>query len=93
MPPALVAYRLNSEMSSRGFPENESVLSQELGFEAERLATRHGLAGPDALQIAAAVRQGVEEFYTLDTASPFTAATASLAILPELWCSLHARCR
>ena len=39
-------------------------LSQELGLEAERLATRHGLAGPDALQIAAAVRQGVEEFYT-----------------------------
>jgi predicted nucleic acid-binding protein len=39
-------------------------LSQELGLEAERLAVRHGLAGPDALQIAAAIRQGVEEFYT-----------------------------
>lgn len=39
-------------------------LSRELGLEAERLAARHGLAGPDALQIAAAIRQGVEEFYT-----------------------------
>lgn len=39
-------------------------LSQELGVEAEKLAARHGLAGPDALQIAAALRQGVEEFYT-----------------------------
>jgi predicted nucleic acid-binding protein len=39
-------------------------LSQELGLEAEKLAARHGLAGPDALQIAAAIRQGVDEFYT-----------------------------
>ena len=39
-------------------------LSQELGLEAEKLAARHGLAGPDALQIAAAIRLGVEEFYT-----------------------------
>ncbi len=39
-------------------------LSQELGLEAEKLAARHGLAGPDALQIAAAIRQGAEEFYT-----------------------------
>jgi predicted nucleic acid-binding protein len=37
--------------------------SQPLGQE-EKLAVRHGLAGPDALQIAAAIRQGVEEFYT-----------------------------
>jgi predicted nucleic acid-binding protein len=39
-------------------------LSQELGVEAERLAARHGLAGPDALQVAAAIRLGAEEFYT-----------------------------
>ena len=39
-------------------------LSEELGREAEKLAVRHGLAGPDALQLAAAIRQGVEEFYT-----------------------------
>jgi predicted nucleic acid-binding protein len=39
-------------------------LSEELGLDAEKLAIRHGLAGPDALQIAAAIRQGVEEFYT-----------------------------
>lgn len=39
-------------------------LSQELGREAGKFAARHGLAGPDALQIAAAIRQGVGEFYT-----------------------------
>lgn len=39
-------------------------LSESLGNEAETLATRYGLAGPDALQIAAAIRQGVEEFVT-----------------------------
>jgi len=40
------------------------ALSIELGIEAEALAARYGLAGPDALQIAAAIRLGVEEFYT-----------------------------
>jgi predicted nucleic acid-binding protein len=39
-------------------------LSEELGRDAEKLAIRYGLAGPDALQLAAAVRQGVQEFYT-----------------------------
>ncbi|HXA44391.1 MAG TPA: PIN domain-containing protein [Candidatus Angelobacter sp.] len=44
--------------------ESSEPLSAALGAEAEKLAARHGLAGPDALQIAAAIRQGVEEFYT-----------------------------
>ena len=39
-------------------------LSEELGLQAEILAIRYGLAGPDALQLAAAIRQRVEEFYT-----------------------------
>ena len=39
-------------------------LSKELGVEAEKLATRYGLAGPDSLQLAAAIRHGVGEFYT-----------------------------
>lgn len=39
-------------------------LSEELGKEAEYLAARYGLAGADALQIAAAIRQGVTEFIT-----------------------------
>ena len=39
-------------------------LSAELGKEAEALASRYGLAGPDALQLAAAIRQGCAEFYT-----------------------------
>jgi predicted nucleic acid-binding protein len=41
-------------------------LSVELGREAEALAARYGLAGPDALQIAAALRHGVNEFYTTE---------------------------
>lgn len=39
-------------------------LSESLGDEAEKLAARYGLAGPDALQLAAAIRQGCAEFYT-----------------------------
>lgn len=39
-------------------------LSEELGREAESLAARYGLAGADALQIAAAIRQSAVEFYT-----------------------------
>ncbi|HZR19316.1 MAG TPA: PIN domain-containing protein [Verrucomicrobiae bacterium] len=39
-------------------------LSRELGLEAETLAAHYGLAGPDALQLCAAIRQGVQEFYT-----------------------------
>jgi hypothetical protein len=39
-------------------------LSEALGSDAEKLAARYGLAGPDALQLSAAIRQGVEEFYT-----------------------------
>jgi hypothetical protein len=39
-------------------------LSKDLGIDAEKLAARYGLAGPDALQIAAAIRQSAQEFYT-----------------------------
>jgi predicted nucleic acid-binding protein len=39
-------------------------LSDELGRDAEALAARYGLSGADALQVAAAIRQGAEEFYT-----------------------------
>jgi predicted nucleic acid-binding protein len=39
-------------------------LSKELGIEAEKLASSYGLAGPDALQLAAALRHRVAEFYT-----------------------------
>jgi predicted nucleic acid-binding protein len=39
-------------------------LSEELGLDAEQLAARYGLAGPDALQLCAAIRQGAQEFYT-----------------------------
>jgi predicted nucleic acid-binding protein len=44
--------------------ENIAPLTETLGNEAEKLASRYGLTGPDALQIAAAIQQGAEEFYT-----------------------------
>lgn len=39
-------------------------LSEELGREAEKVAGRYGLSGADALQVAAAIRQPAQEFYT-----------------------------
>jgi predicted nucleic acid-binding protein len=44
-------------------------LSAELGRAAETLGARYGLSGPDALQIAAAMRHGVQEFYTTEKSS------------------------
>ena len=41
-------------------------LSAALGREAEKLGARYGLSGPDALQIAAAIRHDVQEFYTTE---------------------------
>ena len=41
-------------------------LSAELGRDAEKLGARYGLSGPDALQIAAAIRHDVQEFYTTE---------------------------
>lgn len=48
------------------FADCESIhpLSEELGGNAEKLASRYGLTGSDALQIAAAIAQGAKEFYT-----------------------------
>jgi predicted nucleic acid-binding protein len=42
----------------------EEPLTAELGQEAFDLAKRYGLAAVDALHVAAAIRQGVEEFIT-----------------------------
>ena len=39
-------------------------LSEVLGNAAESLAARYGLSGADAVQVAAAIRQGAREFYT-----------------------------
>lgn len=42
----------------------EEPLSEVLGREAFELANHYGLAAVDALHVAAAIRQGVEEFIT-----------------------------
>jgi len=41
-------------------------LSHELGEKAEHLARQHGLAAVDALHLAAAMRQGADEFITAE---------------------------
>ena len=53
------------------FSEAEAIepLSAALGREAEKLGARYGLSGPDALQIAAAIRHDVQEFYTTEKAA------------------------
>jgi hypothetical protein len=45
---------------------SEEPLSRELGEAADELARQHGLAAVDALHLAAAIRQGAEEFITAE---------------------------
>lgn len=47
--------------------EAEEAMSKELAQEAFDLAKRYGLAAVDALHVAAAIRQGVEEFITSES--------------------------
>jgi predicted nucleic acid-binding protein len=47
--------------------EAEEPLSERLSQEAMALAKQYGLAAVDALHIAAAIRQGVEEFITTES--------------------------
>ncbi len=44
--------------------KGEEPLSRELGEKAAQLARQHGLAAVDAMHLAAALRQGAEEFIT-----------------------------
>jgi predicted nucleic acid-binding protein len=44
----------------------EEPLSPELGEKAAELARKHGLASVDALHLAAAIRQGADEFITAE---------------------------
>jgi predicted nucleic acid-binding protein len=46
--------------------KGEEPLSRELGQKAAELARQHGLAAVDALHLAAAIRQGVDEFITAE---------------------------
>ncbi len=69
------------------FADAEAIepLSAELGREAEALAARYGLSGPDALQIAAALRHVVQEFYTTEKSSQPMFRVQELKVI-----SLHA---
>jgi hypothetical protein len=46
--------------------KGEEPLSRELGEKAAELARQHGLAAMDALHLAAAIRQGANEFITTE---------------------------
>jgi predicted nucleic acid-binding protein len=46
--------------------QGEEPLSVELGEEAEKLARQYGIAAVDALHLAAAIRQGADEFVTAE---------------------------
>ena len=46
--------------------KGEEPLSRELGKKAEEIARQYGLAAVDALHLAAAIRQGAEEFITAE---------------------------
>jgi predicted nucleic acid-binding protein len=46
--------------------KGEEPMSRELGEKAAELARQHGLTAVDALHLAAAIRQGVEEFITAE---------------------------
>jgi len=70
--PSFHRQRLEVEFYNAHFKtvRREELLSQELGAEAFRLATRYGLAAADALNVAAAIRMGVEEFTTETPGKP-----------------------
>ena len=46
--------------------KGEERLSADLGDEAMNLGTQYGLAAADAINIAAAIRQGASEFMTTE---------------------------
>lgn len=46
--------------------KGEESLSEDLGEEAMKLGTQYGLAAADALNVAAALRQGASEFITTE---------------------------
>jgi predicted nucleic acid-binding protein len=46
--------------------KGEEPLSRQLGKKAEEIARQFGLAAVDALHLAAAIRQGAEEFITAE---------------------------
>ena len=66
--PAFFKQRAEIEFYQTHFraAKGEEPLSRELGEVAEELARRHGIAAVDALHLAAAIRQGADEFITAE---------------------------
>jgi hypothetical protein len=64
--PAFFKQKLETEFYSTYFAQvkYEEPLSEALGNEALALASAHGVAAADALNLAAALRLGAEEFIT-----------------------------
>jgi hypothetical protein len=66
--PSFYRQRLETEFYNThfNFTRRDEPLSEQLGTEAFRLAANYGLAAADALNLAAAMRMGVEEFVTTE---------------------------
>ena len=64
--PAFFKQKLETEFYGTYFAqvEHEEPLSEALGKEAMALASTHGIAAADALNLCAALRLGAEEFIT-----------------------------
>jgi hypothetical protein len=64
--PAFFKQKLETEFYGTYFAqvEHEEPLSEALGNEAMALASAHGIAAADALNLCAALRLGAEEFIT-----------------------------
>jgi hypothetical protein len=64
--PAFFKQKLETEFYGTYFAQvkHEEPLSEALGNEARALASAHGIAAADALNLCAALRLGVEEFIT-----------------------------
>ena len=92
LPKARFGKQLKEEAFYTGhFSDAEAIepLSAELGREAEKLGARYGLSGPDALQIAAAVRHDVQEFYTTEKSTKPMLRVLELKVI-SLHSLLHA---
>ena len=64
--PAFFKQKLETEFYGTYFAQvrHEEPLSEDLGNEALALASAHGIAAADALNLCAALRLGAEEFIT-----------------------------
>ena len=62
--------------------ERQEPIGSELAGEALQLACRHGLSAADALNLAAALRMGIEEFVTTEPPGKPIFRVLGLKVIP-----------